>query len=1207
MRQVTLLFLVAITLPLYAQFSPHQFVFQSDVRYPTAVATGDLDGDGDLDVAAYSPSSSSSTSEYVWWPNGGDGTFGDKAVMHTGYVGNNLKLYDLDTDGDADMIIGNTWYRNNGTGTMTIVGSYLPPNTGGAQLFEDLDGDGDIDDVGRTATNVVLLLNDGTGQFVIGTAIGPAGTNTTLAASRADLDGDNDLDLVIGGNNTQVGWYASNGGLSYGAQQSIALFTAPAIPICGDVDGDGDADVLAVGAAPGMRWFENDGIGGFAINDTISTDTSIPQLVADLDGDGDLDYTVETGTSCNVIIARNNGGISWANTAVENFGAYSLQGTKYGTGDLDGDGDPDLVFCHGQGIVGWFAVQADHTWSLRESVSRTISYCQDVVAVDVDGDDDNDLVAASYHADMVTLYRNSGAGSFEQQEILLENFDQVNDVEAFDVDLDGDMDLVASSSGSAKLFLNPGDGSSWSNTSIDGAGGALSKADLNNDGATDLIIGSKWYANNGDGQFTEMATLAIGNLNKVGDVNGDGITDIVFIQNLGGITAQLNDGTGNFTTASSSSASYLSAMDLADLDDDGDLDIATVRTATPMLWYRNDGSGLFVEDTLITDVPNGGRAITCSDLDEDGDVDILWARSQGYTHSTYFLMNEGGGEFTTNALIDPTAEVTARMVLADVNGDAVEDLINARFHSLSWMENLFYDAYRLRGSVFYDFDQDAGLDNGELKVPYQLVRSDAEQTLVWTNSAGNYDLPVLEGTWDIWTNVPDIFAVSNDPDTLTATLTAAQPIASTLDFGLIPAVQYESNFLSFTTTDFLRCNTQIGAWLHLRNTGTTIPENILIDLEKHPDLDIVSTTVDPDSIVGDHYFWSLDSLGWFQEFAVYVSVQVGPVGSSSVLTVTVTSPDLEEPATSTIGGTVLCAFDPNDKLVTPRGFGPSGAVDIDTDWLEYTIRFQNTGTDTAFSVVLIDELDADLVPESMQVLAASHGLTRIQVEQGDRAMFRFDNIQLPDSGVDQLGSNGFVKYRVRPRSDAPHLTAITNQAAIYFDFNVPVITNTVLNTLVDCDMHTATIENVDGSTLGANQGLNYQWFLNDDPIFNATAQVHEALVSGSYSVQVTSEYGCMATSEPVQIISTGLSSPIPLNIGLSPNPFTESTVLRSDRPLTSSDRIEWVDLAGQVVRVAYGNGSQQVVLSRGGLMSGVYLLRLITTQGQRTVYRAVVR
>ena len=61
--------------------------------------------------------------------------------------------------------------------------------------------------------------------------------------------------------------------------------------------------------------------------------------------------------------------------------------------------------------------------------------------------------------------------------------------------------------------------------------------------------------------------------------------------------------------------------------------------------------------------------------------------------------------------------------------------------------------------------------------------------------------------------------------------------------------------------------------------------------------------------------------------------------------------------------------------------------------------------------------------------------------------FIFDNIMLPDSNVNQLASQGFVKYRIDLKPDLPLETAIFNTAHIYFDLNPAVITNTTINTL----------------------------------------------------------------------------------------------------------------------------------------------------------------
>ncbi len=134
------------------------------------------------------------------------------------------------------------------------------------------------------------------------------------------------------------------------------------------------------------------------------------------------------------------------------------------------------------------------------------------------------------------------------------------------------------------------------------------------------------------------------------------------------------------------------------------------------------------------------------------------------------------------------------------------------------------------------------------------------------------------------------------------------------------------------------------------------------------------------------------------------------------------------------------SFDPNDKIGFPAGFGPLHYIRPGTD-IEYLIRFQNTGTDTAFHVVVRDTLDGWLDPATIQPGASSHPY-RFELKGRGIAVFDFENIGLPDSSVNHSLSNGFVKFRISPKADVPLETDLHNRAAIYFDHNPPVGTNT---------------------------------------------------------------------------------------------------------------------------------------------------------------------
>ena len=139
------------------------------------------------------------------------------------------------------------------------------------------------------------------------------------------------------------------------------------------------------------------------------------------------------------------------------------------------------------------------------------------------------------------------------------------------------------------------------------------------------------------------------------------------------------------------------------------------------------------------------------------------------------------------------------------------------------------------------------------------------------------------------------------------------------------------------------------------------------------------------------------------------------------------------------------SYDPNDKQGYPKGYGAAHYIRPGTP-LEYQIRFQNTGNDTAFTVRIVDTLSAWLDPSTIRPGASSHPYTW-DLSGAGVLSFLFENILLPDSNVNEPASHGFFKFTVDHKAGAPLETVLENTAEIYFDFNEAIVTNTTFHRL----------------------------------------------------------------------------------------------------------------------------------------------------------------
>lgn len=141
----------------------------------------------------------------------------------------------------------------------------------------------------------------------------------------------------------------------------------------------------------------------------------------------------------------------------------------------------------------------------------------------------------------------------------------------------------------------------------------------------------------------------------------------------------------------------------------------------------------------------------------------------------------------------------------------------------------------------------------------------------------------------------------------------------------------------------------------------------------------------------------------------------------------------------------IAAYDPNDKMAQPVGYGNQHYITANTP-LRYRIRFQNTGNDTAFNIVIIDTLSEHLHIPSLQMGSSSHPYTW-ELREGHILELRFTDIKLVDSTTNEPLSHGFFHYSILPKSTLADGIVINNRATIYFDYNAPIFTNTSFHTI----------------------------------------------------------------------------------------------------------------------------------------------------------------
>ena len=735
--------------------------------------------------------------------------------------------------------------------------------------------------------------------------------------------------------------------------------------------------------------------------------------------------------------------------------------TNIDLGDLDNDGQVDLVLSANNSLIRYEKLENYTDFIVVDTIISSLGPLSKLKIADVDNDGDLDVL---YYA--------------------VESTTSVDDKIVWQENLDGQATFGAPTT----IALEPPNG--------------IGIGDLDGDGDNDLVVSPasdirrlRWYENVGNqdlfierGDFS--SSLGMRNIQIV-DLDLDNDLDVLV---YAGSTIRLffNDGAGVFSGENGTvgysgttihATGGLTNLDLGensvfDFDSDGDLDIIAAMTG---IW--NDGTYLFENvngeyqsDELILNSEQWAHVpIEFFDIDADGDLDLISTNKYVDMNSDpdqYYCLDIVWNENKLN--IDGTFEEEQIFytecadsypsikdffpIDADNDGD-VDLFFLTEFSSehIFWFENLLNNP-SISGNCFFDENQNKIKDSGEIELdhsllitPEEIIKINTSQdSFLYVLNPGYHSIsPTLNNSWNLTTDSSSYSFILTDS------------LISNLNFGFYPSEilnDIESDIVSNPT----RCGFQVPFWINYKNSGTTY-SNGQLEFEVDSLSLLVSAEPIPDDIIDNRLIWQFDSLPPTYSNRINLTLQMPGVDYLGDTLHFQASTFYENEA----GDLVLsnmedyqpvlnCAYDPNDKMVEPKGYGLENYTLFGTS-LEYKVRFQNTGTDTAFTVKIEDRLDPDLDWSTFQVLSSSHN-HQVSFNQENGAIdFVFSNILLPDSTTNEIASHGYIKYSIDPNENMEENTLVSNTANIFFDFNPPITTNTTTNTYISGTVGTTSL------------------------------------------------------------------------------------------------------------------------------------------------------
>lgn len=354
----------------------------------------------------------------------------------------------------------------------------------------------------------------------------------------------------------------------------------------------------------------------------------------------------------------------------------------------------------------------------------------------------------------------------------------------------------------------------------------------------------------------------------------------------------------------------------------------------------------------------------------------------------------------------------------------------------------------ISGSLLFDVNSN-GCDINDIPIGSVLIRATDGTTTnsTFSDALGQYDLNVYAGNHTIApVNVPIYFITTPANANVNFTGSGASQVA---DFCMTGNPNIKDLNVVILPLRGARPGFDENCRLIVRNlsaqTVANATVNVTFDDTKQT---FVNASPLPSSTTNNQLNFDIVNMQPFGDAVVNFTMNTLPLPTVNIgdtvnyiATVTPVANDYTPfDNTTTISQTVVNSYDPNDKQVLQ-----GDVIDISevNEYLHYLIRFQNTGTASAINVKLKDILDSTVDWNTLQMINASHNY-RTKITDGNKLEFIFDNINLPHEAADTAGSHGFIAYKVKPRANTQVGDFIIgNEVRIYFDYNLPIITNAV--------------------------------------------------------------------------------------------------------------------------------------------------------------------